>query len=481
MSTTYTQGNEASLYLLEDKVRNIVTNIDIMIDDIDTMISKIDQRLPEYYSTDMGNITTKKTALSNHKMQEFGNWLNTVIGEYKSTKEYTEQIDDSPSSDLGGSIPSPDTTNNNTPNLDIENPNKEIEPVADTKEFEKTDLTPTDIDTEINKTPTSDDSSSNSPSLEVDKLNTDNLGNNKTNTEVNLDGNNNSNYKPNENINSNNNKNNTGTYRYGASYSGKTNSGTAKNELEGLEASVNSAQKSPLESLFGKSTTTKQGSSSSVKPIAGNSNTKGASIGVGLTGLAGLGSLAGGGYLVGKKVANVKFDQRDWNALSEEVRDKVLTTLKTVGFTEEEINTLQTATFKVKLDELSKHGKKIKKAYENNIELDNLIKEKYGFTVIGNTGKIIKYQLFLILIIDGKNSIDDYNIYNILNESFIENEDTDFTYMGLNMDECIVREEEQEDIQIMNDPTQLTEAEQTNDDKPFSAKDWLKEIGIDDN
>ena len=94
----------------------------------------------------------------------------------------------------------------------------------------------------------------------------------------------------------------------------------------------------------------------------------------------------------------------------------------------------------------------------------------YGFNLFNKDDKLDKYLLFLTLIIDGSNTTDEINIYNIINPC-LEEDEVDFIYSGINMEEYIIDgdiedDEENEDVKVDGS---------TEDDVP-QALAWLREM-----
>ena len=115
----------------------------------------------------------------------------------------------------------------------------------------------------------------------------------------------------------------------------------------------------------------------------------------------------------------------------------------------------------------------------------------------------MEYLLFLTMIIDGKDPDDEYNMYNIINQSTENSNDANFVYSGIDLEECIDDSKDiVEDLQIMNDPTTTdysdVDNDILNDVKSFELEDdeelqkeneleeinstidkeWLKGIGL---
>ena len=211
--------------------------------------------------------------------------------------------------------------------------------------------------------------------------------------------------------------------------------------------------------------------------------------------LAAGGAAAGGGVLVGKKMSYIRFTPEDWAALGEDYQMVIEKLMKRVGFSEDEVETFKNSKFKIRTSELKEHVKKIEKATVNSTDCEEELLKQYTFSMIDETGKVIDYLLFITMIVDGKNAIDSFNMYNTVNQYFENVDDADFIYSGISMEDYFDDIADEEEIKIANDPTikkEEVEASEENEatDEPqedleeaFSpslSKDWLKGIGIDE-
>lgn len=228
--------------------------------------------------------------------------------------------------------------------------------------------------------------------------------------------------------------------------------------------------------------------------VSGSINSASAGI-IAAASLAAGGSAAGGGLLLGKKLSTIRFTPEDWESLGEDYQGIIEKLMINVGFTDEERETFKTSNFKIATSELKEHVKKIDKATENSTDCEEELLKQYGFSMIDENGKVIDYLLFITMIVDGKNSIDEFNMYNIINQHLENVNESDFIYAGISMEDYIDNEEEEEEIKIANDPTEeqqespeeKEEETSSNESEESSTsvstgldKEWLKGIGIDD-
>ena len=192
--------------------------------------------------------------------------------------------------------------------------------------------------------------------------------------------------------------------------------------------------------------------------------------GLSAAGLAAGGAAIGGGMLLGSNSRSYIFIPEDFEKLDEETQTAVLSDFVNNGFSEEKIELFKEATFKIEASELNEHIKKVEKAYEQNVDFAKEYEEMYGFNLFNKDDKLDKYLLFLTLIIDGSNTTDEINIYNIINPC-LEEDEVDFIYSGINMEEYIIDgdiedDEENEDVKVDGS---------TEDDVP-QALAWLREM-----
>ncbi|MBQ3307921.1 MAG: hypothetical protein IJG68_07010 [Bacilli bacterium] len=194
-----------------------------------------------------------------------------------------------------------------------------------------------------------------------------------------------------------------------------------------------------------------------------------AAAGVGIAGAA-----IGGGLLVGGKKKYYIFAPEDFEKLDEDLQKQIIEDLKSARFSNERIEVFKNATFKISASELDAHIKKVEKAYDANADFRKEFKEMYKFDLFDDNDNLIKYMLFIALIIDGSNKTDETNIYNIINPS-LEQEEVDFVYSGLIMEEYIYDNDLEEDELESDEDEDVTINDSRNADLVHAAE-WLKEI-----
>lgn len=210
---------------------------------------------------------------------------------------------------------------------------------------------------------------------------------------------------------------------------------------------------------------------------------------------AGLGtaSLAGGGIMAGKKIMMLVFKPEHFTNLSEVIKDTLLNTFKALKFTEEELDLFMTSNLKIKASLIDDMITAIKKASELDSELDSKIKQVYNFSVFTESNKISKYLILMIMLIDGKNIGDQYNIYDILNPILAETDYVNYTYQGVSLQDIVVKEKEEKKETKKQQPEEVKQAEikankeeildenedsKTSTTSTSSVESWLKEMGI---
>ena len=207
------------------------------------------------------------------------------------------------------------------------------------------------------------------------------------------------------------------------------------------------------------------------------------------------GVAAGGGVLASKKLNNNFFSSDDWNSLGSDYQMIIEDLMRKVGFSTDDIETFKTSHFKISGAELRPHIRKIEKAIDANPTCDDELLKLYNYSMFDDNNKVIEYLLFITMIIDGRNTVDEYNMYNIINQSIENADDADFLYNGIDMEDYF---DDTEDIgvRIVNDPTEQVEQEEIKEDleeeseektddteEPVTSgldKEWLRGIGIDD-
>lgn len=204
------------------------------------------------------------------------------------------------------------------------------------------------------------------------------------------------------------------------------------------------------------------------------------------------GVATGGGILASKKLNINYFTPDDWNSLGADYQMIIEDLMRKVGFSTDDVETFKTSHFKISGAELRPHIRKIEKALDSNPTCDDELLKLYNYSMFDDNNKVIEYLLFITMIIDGRNTVDEYNMYNIINQSIDNMDDADFMYNGIDMEDYF---DDTEDIgvKIINDPTEKTESEVTEEEKAEENieepeetnpsgldKEWLQGIGIDD-
>jgi len=200
-------------------------------------------------------------------------------------------------------------------------------------------------------------------------------------------------------------------------------------------------------------------------------------------GLAAGGAAAGGGILVGKKLSVIKFTPKDWNALGEDYQKVIEKVMRRSGLTSEEIETFENSKFKILTSELKEHVKKIEKAIDNNPTFDDDFVRLYNYSLLDDNNKIVDYLLFITMIIDGRNIIDEYNMYNIINQNLEKVDDADFAYSGISMEDYYDDADDEENVKVemANDPTIEKLGEEMEEESSSLSppgKEWLQDIGV---
>ena len=202
------------------------------------------------------------------------------------------------------------------------------------------------------------------------------------------------------------------------------------------------------------------------------------------------GAAAGGGVLIHKKVSVLRFTPDDWKALGEDYQGIIEKLMKKVGFSEDEIETFKNSRFKITTAEMREHTKKIDKAIDANPTCEDELLKLYNYSFFDENERVIDYLLFITMIIDGKNSIDEYNMYNVINQSFENVDEADFIYSGIAMEDYYdetAPDDDDAEVKILNDPTAKEEKPESSEpegeleeENPSIDKEWLKGIGIDE-
>ena len=202
------------------------------------------------------------------------------------------------------------------------------------------------------------------------------------------------------------------------------------------------------------------------------------------------GAAAGGGVLAGMKMNYIHFTPADWESLGKDYQTIIEKLMRKVGFSTDEIETFKNSKYKILASELRAHSKKIEKAANANPQFDDELVQLYDYLMLDDNLKVIDYLLFITMVIDGRNTVDEYNMYNVINLSLEDDNEDDYLYNGIIVEDYI-DDSEDEEIHIVNDPTvpkEETKVEEkdeltenfSEEDRPGMDKEWLKDIGIDD-
>ena len=134
------------------------------------------------------------------------------------------------------------------------------------------------------------------------------------------------------------------------------------------------------------------------------------------------------------------FDPEDWESLVPSDRDSILKTFDKVQLSDGQVQLFETSTFKTESDILDEPAKKLEKAFKNTPEVQEVLNQKYGYDIFNDKGRVDRYLLFILMIIDGQSTISDYNLYTLVTDYI---EDVDMSYSGLQMEDYIYNFEEE--------------------------------------
>ena len=137
------------------------------------------------------------------------------------------------------------------------------------------------------------------------------------------------------------------------------------------------------------------------------------------------------------------FDQEDWLALLPSYRDNILHKYNEVKMSDKQIELFENSTFKIKSDILDDPAKQLEKVIKNVPDIRQQIVQKYRFDIFNEKGRIDRYLLFILMIIDGQSSISEYNYTTMISE-YVDEIDT--AYGGLQMEDFIYDFEEENEI-----------------------------------
>ena len=254
-----------------------------------------------------------------------------------------------------------------------------------------------------------------------------------------------------------------------SSYSSSTYSSTGGGSTLGKGSGIGAGLQGAGQHL---SSAINRGAAKLAKGLSPNGKLTGSGI-IGAGTAAGLGLAAGGaavagGIILGGKMNYYTFTPEDFEKQPEEIQEAIIANFVNAGFSEDRIELFKNATFKIAAAEFNEHIKKVDKAYGIDTNLGQEIKDAYGFNIFKND-KIDNYLLFVAMIIDGASKTDEINIYNLVNINLDEDE-VDFIYSGLNMEEYMVDSDLDDDEE--------TEAADYEKDVEIGTNSWLEEMGI---
>ena len=213
---------------------------------------------------------------------------------------------------------------------------------------------------------------------------------------------------------------------------------------------------------------TKSGEAKEVNiPLAGVGAAAGVAIG---------GAAIGGGIMLSDKELKdyYIFKPKDFTKLAAPVQNAILEDLKATGCDETKIDLFITSTYKIKKAELNEHKDKVEKAYEQDEKVAEEFRNNYGYDLYDAGGYADKYLLFVTMVIDGVNSIDDTSIYNIINP-YLEEDEVDFIYSGIVFEEYMI---DTEDVDDDDEEEFSSDIDQTIDPDAAAAVNWLKQMEI---
>ena len=153
--------------------------------------------------------------------------------------------------------------------------------------------------------------------------------------------------------------------------------------------------------------------------------------------------LAGAGAAIATAVHEkfYVFDQEDWESLVPTDADNILQKFNEVKMSDGQVELFETSTFKIKADILDKPAKQLEGLVKDVPDIRQELLNKYRFDIFSEKGKVDRYLLFILMIIDGQSSISEYNYITIISD-FAEEIDT--SYCGLQMEDFLYEFEEEQ-------------------------------------
>ena len=148
----------------------------------------------------------------------------------------------------------------------------------------------------------------------------------------------------------------------------------------------------------------------------------------------------GGGIIAKSRSRKYVFPPKFWNNLSNITRGVIITKLLEVGYSEEDVKNISIGTLKIKVETLDRVYNAIRKAMALDNDFEAKFIQIYNYTIFTEDKKINKYKLLLTMIIDGKNTADNHNIYNLLNRILIGTDYVRYDYSGVDLEEVLYLE-----------------------------------------
>ena len=107
-----------------------------------------------------------------------------------------------------------------------------------------------------------------------------------------------------------------------------------------------------------------------------------------------------------------------WNSLSDEEREKVKSKLKSLGYTDSEIEAILNGGGSVSKLSLDAVAKTLEEAIKTNPGLREEIKSRYGLDVFNSDGSVNKDKLGIALLMDNAKAKDNYSLINLLHNNY---------------------------------------------------------------
>jgi len=117
-----------------------------------------------------------------------------------------------------------------------------------------------------------------------------------------------------------------------------------------------------------------------------------------------------------KKANLYTIDAKEWASLPAKVKSAIEAKLKSLGFTDAEIKAIKNGEVTVDNARLESLSSSLEKALKANPDLRAELIELYGFDIFNEDGSINKTKLAIAMIIDDKNSKDQYNLESLILE-----------------------------------------------------------------